>query len=75
MNDLRLPCRTETKSHLDIVIEAQNQWKRLGECFVIAVKEWYFTHNPICAFQEDGSRLYQDGRLKNADPDLNNLLS
>ena len=55
MNDLRLPCRTETKSHLDIIIDAQNQWKRLGECFVIAAKEWYFTHNPICAFQEDGS--------------------
>lgn len=54
MNELRLPCRNETMQHLDSIKKAQLYWKQLGNCFATAANDWYFTHNPICAFQENG---------------------
>ena len=48
------PCRNVTEAHLNMILKAQEVWLKLGKCFEEPAREWFFTADPVCAFDRLG---------------------
>ena len=57
LEDIFYPCRNSVQRHLDMIVKAQQVWTEMGQCFKEAAQDWYFTANPLFAFDRYGEPI------------------